>query len=73
MAISLLIAGCTANSQDNDHADNGQDKVVQTLPVTKLATQATILHREYVGDIHSVRNVEIYARVKGYLKHTRPN
>ncbi len=41
---------------------------IRTIPVTELKPQKTDLHREYVGDIHAVRNVEIYARVKGYLE-----
>lgn len=34
-----------------------------------LQPQPVDLHREYVGDIQAVRNVQIYARVKGYLEH----
>ncbi|WP_285547235.1 efflux RND transporter periplasmic adaptor subunit, partial [Dyadobacter frigoris] len=34
----------------------------------ELKTQKTEFHRKYVGDIQAVKNVEIYARVKGYLE-----
>ncbi len=34
----------------------------------QLTPQKTELHREYVGNINAIRNVEIYARVKGYLE-----
>jgi len=59
------IAGCTANSKDQET----RTQAAQVLPVTQLVTRETPLHREYVGDVHAYRNVEIYARVKGYLEH----
>lgn len=41
----------------------------QKLPVTKLIAKDTVLHREYVADINAFRNVEIRARVQGYLDY----
>lgn len=38
------------------------------LPVTTLSTHKTELHRYYVGTIDAVQNVEIRARVQGYLE-----
>ncbi len=57
----LGIAGCTASGQ----VDNSGKEI---LPVTKLITKDTILHHEYVTDIQAIRNVEIRARVAGYLE-----
>ncbi|HEY5748580.1 MAG TPA: efflux RND transporter periplasmic adaptor subunit [Chryseolinea sp.] len=41
----------------------------QKLPVTQLIAKDTVLHREYVADINAFRNVEIRARVQGYLDY----
>ncbi len=42
-------------------------KVVQDLPVIKLITLDTVIYKEYVADIQAVKNVEIRARVAGFL------
>jgi membrane fusion protein, multidrug efflux system len=39
-----------------------------TIPVLALATRDTVLLREYVADVQAARNVEIRARVEGYLQ-----
>lgn len=62
--LGLFAASCTTQSKDT--AEN-KDSIL-TIPVTELKAQKTDLHREYVGAIHAVKNVEIYARVKGYLE-----
>ena len=59
--------GCSANSKENA-TKNFSKSTIQELPVIELAAQTTDLHREYVGDINALQNVEIYARVKGYLE-----
>ncbi|MBC6605755.1 efflux RND transporter periplasmic adaptor subunit [Hymenobacter sp. BT188] len=38
------------------------------LPVTRLVARDTVLTREYVADIQAVRNVELRARVAGFLE-----
>lgn len=62
-----LILSCTANSKENSE-QRLPKTTVKELPVVELAPQTTSLHREYVGNINAIRNVEIYARVKGYLE-----
>jgi len=42
---------------------------IPEYPVTQIVNRDTILYKEYVGDIHALRNVEIRARVQGYLDH----
>ncbi|HEV7381996.1 MAG TPA: efflux RND transporter periplasmic adaptor subunit, partial [Dyadobacter sp.] len=59
-----FVTGCATQSKDTSETSDS----IRTIPVTELKTQSTKLHREYVGDIHAVKNVEIYARVKGYLE-----
>ena len=64
MASGIFISGCvTKGGEISDTSDS-----IRVIPVMELKTQETTLHREYVGDIRAVKNVEIYARVKGYLE-----
>jgi membrane fusion protein (multidrug efflux system) len=60
----LFTIGCNSNSStgDNPSTETGE------YPTVVLSPRPISLHREYVGDIQAVRNVEIYARVKGYLE-----
>ena len=64
VVLSMYSLGCSTQSKDT--AEN-QDSI-RIIPVTELKKQKTTLQREYVGDIHAVKNVEIYARIKGYLE-----
>lgn len=64
LGLCVFATGCATQSQDTAETKDS----ILTIPVTELKTQKTDLHREYVGDIHAVKNVEIYARVKGYLE-----
>lgn len=63
MLIAAMGMAALACSNKEEHSTSD----LQTLPVTKLTTRDTVLHREYVGDIDAFRNVEIRARVQGYL------
>ncbi|MCW5912423.1 MAG: efflux RND transporter periplasmic adaptor subunit [Cyclobacteriaceae bacterium] len=38
------------------------------FPVTRIISKDTIIYHEYVSDIHAFRNVEIRARLQGYLE-----
>jgi membrane fusion protein (multidrug efflux system) len=60
--IYVLNVACTANSESN------KAETKQTIPVIKLTKESTTITKEYVGNIHAIKNVEIYARVKGYLE-----
>jgi len=59
---ALWLTGCSGGKEKVD--DERQE-----VPVTQLAARDTVLYRDYVGDIHAMRNVEIRARAKGYLDH----
>lgn len=61
--LGVLAAGCTAKSQTDGKKVNDQ-----TLPVTRLITKDTALVHQYVADIQAIRNVEIRARVAGFLE-----
>ena len=61
LALAALLSGCSDNEKKSD------ETAKQVLPVVQLAQQSTTLHREYVGNIEATRNVEIRARVSGFL------
>ena len=56
----LLFAACTAS---NEHSTTKEK-----FPVTSPLVIDTTYFKEYVAEIHSVQNVEIRARVKGYIE-----
>jgi len=58
----LFVAGCNANGETKK-----KDPEEQVLPVTTLETRDTVLYHDYVADIQAVRNVDIRARVQGFL------
>ena len=62
-AVAVFLTGCSGGKGDK------QEDAKQEFPITQLVARDTVLHRDYVGDIHAVRNVEIRARAKGYLDH----
>ncbi|MCB2410718.1 efflux RND transporter periplasmic adaptor subunit [Hymenobacter lucidus] len=63
--MALGLGSCGTQSQ----ADTGGDaETIPSLPVTRLAARDTVLTHDYVADIQAVRNVEIRARVPGFLE-----
>ncbi|WAC14960.1 efflux RND transporter periplasmic adaptor subunit [Dyadobacter pollutisoli] len=63
-ALSIITFGCTSKGERiSETKDN-----LLAIPVLKLNPTNTDMHREYVANIQAVRNVEIYARVRGYLE-----
>ncbi|QDA61754.1 efflux RND transporter periplasmic adaptor subunit [Hymenobacter jejuensis] len=63
--LSIAGASCTETSQ----ADNTKTAVaVEVLPVLELVAQDTVLHHDYVADIQSIKNVEVRARVQGFIE-----
>ena len=59
--VGLSVISCSAPDQNTQ---NTRDK----FQVTKPVAIDTVYHSDYVSDIHSVKNVEIRARVKGYIE-----
>jgi membrane fusion protein (multidrug efflux system) len=55
----LLLSACTAKKEETVD--------VQTLEVSSPISIDTTIQQEFVADINAVQNVEIRARVKGYL------
>lgn len=62
LAIAITLLGCqTKGGIVNNEND------LQTYPVVQLSETDTVLHHHYVADIQAVRNVEIRARISGFL------
>jgi membrane fusion protein (multidrug efflux system) len=55
----LLLSACTTKKEEVEE--------IQTLEVSSPISVDTTIQQEFVADIHAVQNVEIRARVKGYL------
>jgi len=60
--IAVALTACAAKG-GTDNKDTRSE-----LPVIKLAQKDTVLYRDYVTDIQAVKNVEIRARVQGFLE-----
>lgn len=58
----ILSFGCSRQADSPT-----QKKKIQTLPVTNVIMMDTVLHHEYVADIQAIQNVELRARVEGFL------
>ena len=61
-SVTLAFTSCT------EKATVVTKKEVQNLPVTQVLMRDTTLHREYVADIQAIQNVELRARVPGFLE-----
>jgi RND family efflux transporter MFP subunit len=61
LAITMAIASCNIKGETIKNSD------IAEYPVTAVIAKDTVLHHNYVADIQAVRNVEIRARVKGFL------
>ena len=61
--MAVAVYGCTTNG----NTDAGK-KEAQPFPVTRLAVKDTLLQHSYVAGLQAVRNVEIRARVNGFLE-----
>lgn len=63
LAALLLLAGCTANSNQQ-----ASEEPVRSVPVTEVSILDTVFYHEYVAGIQAVKNVELRARVTGFLE-----
>jgi membrane fusion protein, multidrug efflux system len=62
LLVGALLSACTAQSKDDESKTD-----LEIIPVTQLITRDTVVLRDYVTDIQAVRNVEMRARVSGFL------
>jgi membrane fusion protein (multidrug efflux system) len=60
---TVVLSGCHAKGSK----DEKRDAVVE-LPVIKLTQKDTVLEQLYVTDIHAIQNVQVRAKVAGYIE-----
>ena len=65
MLVSGVIVGACA---ENQRANGNKDSQLKVIPVINVFVKDTKLFREYVADIEAIRNVELRARVQGFLE-----
>jgi RND family efflux transporter MFP subunit len=58
--VLLLVAGCSSEARKSSEAES--------FPVTSPAVVDTVFSREYVAEIQSIQNVELRARVRGFIE-----
>lgn len=63
LSVCSIIFSCSEKKQSNS-----SDAAIREFPVIKVVAKDTILHRNYVADIRAIQNVELRARVKGFLE-----
>ena len=61
----MFMAACGVEKPAEQQVEIAPPKV---LPVTNVLVKDTNLFREYVADIQAVQNVELRARVQGFLE-----
>ena len=66
LLLSIILSGC---GSDRKAVENLENEEARKLPVTSLITKDITLHHEYVADIQAHQNVEIRARIEGYLEN----
>jgi membrane fusion protein (multidrug efflux system) len=63
--ITLLVIFSACSKSGN----SSETKTIHEFPVTTVIRKDTVLFHEYVVDVHAIKNVEIRARVQGYLDY----
>jgi len=66
LAVSLLLAGCGKGEAE---ATKEAEAAPPQVPVVVLRTTDQRLYHEHVADIQAERNVEVRAKVRGFLEH----
>ena len=66
--ILLMVVFLAACGDEKPSAQTAEIAAPKVLPVTHVLVKDTNLFREYVADIQAVQNVELRARVQGFLE-----
>ncbi|SHM34147.1 membrane fusion protein, multidrug efflux system [Cyclobacterium lianum] len=67
-AVFFLLLGGIFFSCNQENQSNENSAKIKEFPVIKVVAKDTILHRDYVADIRAIQNVELRARVEGFLE-----
>lgn len=68
LLVSTILAGCSARSETGESAKQAE---MLTVPTIQLTNQDATLDHDYASNLEAVQNVEIRARVAGYLDKIR--
>jgi membrane fusion protein, multidrug efflux system len=60
--MAALASGCAVKGETQNNR-----QAIPTIPITEVIRLDTVLHQDYVADIQAVRNIEVRARVYGFL------
>ncbi|HEX8545650.1 MAG TPA: efflux RND transporter periplasmic adaptor subunit, partial [Cytophagaceae bacterium] len=60
---SIFAISCSVGGKNNPVKVN-----TPILPVTELATQTTVIEKEFVSELNAIQNIEVRARVGGYME-----
>lgn len=64
----LLLLGVFIIASCENKEKNGTAELIPSLPVVEVVQKDTVLQTDYVADIQAVKNVEVRARVQGFLE-----
>jgi membrane fusion protein (multidrug efflux system) len=59
----IVVFSCNSGDKSGKKAE-----AVKEFPVIEVVASDTIMHRDYVADIKAIQNVELRARVQGFLE-----
>ena len=62
IALSVLLLAVSCNKKKEEKEE------VTTYPVTSPVVMDTVINKEYVAQIQSVKNIEVRAQEKGFLE-----
>ncbi|SFQ68458.1 membrane fusion protein, multidrug efflux system [Hymenobacter arizonensis] len=68
LLVPLLCLGLGSCGSKEEADTSAEVEEARSLPVARLEARDTVLTRDYVAQIQAVRNVEIRARVPGFLE-----
>lgn len=68
LILLIVVVMVTACGNEKGAATIDTTVAPKVLPVTRVLVKDTNLYREYVADIQAVQNVELRARVQGFLE-----
>lgn len=69
-ALALLMSGClpSEHEENGEHGEHGGHGGTPKLEVSRPLRQDTFITKEYVGQIHAIRRIEVKAMARGFLQ-----